>query len=103
VENWHPVLKTGDDNCGIMSARSAGEQMAATKIIVNHNGSIRVEGDFEIVDPEGRVFGLAGRTAIGLCRCGQSANKPFCDGSHKACAFADTVVARELPAPKPKP
>jgi len=29
--------------------------MAATKIIVNHNGSIRVEGDFEIVDPEGRI------------------------------------------------
>jgi hypothetical protein len=46
VENWHPVLKTGDDNCCIMSARSAGEQMAATKIIVNHNCSIRVEGDF---------------------------------------------------------
>ena len=25
--------------------------MAATKITVNHNGSIRIEGDFEIVDP----------------------------------------------------
>ena len=61
--------------------------MAATKIIVNHNGSIRVEGDFEIVDPEGHAFGLAGRTAIGLCRCGQSANKPFCDGSHKGTGF----------------
>jgi hypothetical protein len=29
----------------------SGEKMAATKIIVNHNGSIRVEGDFEIADP----------------------------------------------------
>jgi CDGSH-type Zn-finger protein len=76
--------------------------MAATKIIVNHNGSLRVEGDFEIVDPDGRAFGLAGRTTIGLCRCGQSANKPFCDGSHKACNFADTVAARELPPPKPR-
>jgi CDGSH-type Zn-finger protein len=76
--------------------------MAAAKIIINSNGSIRVEGDFEIVDPEGRVFGLAGRTAIGLCRCGQSANKPFCDGSHKVCSFSDIVVARELPPPKPK-
>jgi CDGSH-type Zn-finger protein len=76
--------------------------MAATKIIVNSNGSIRVEGDFEIVDPAGQVFGLAGRTSIGLCRCGQSANKPFCDGAHRACGFADTVVARELPPPKPK-
>jgi CDGSH-type Zn-finger protein len=76
--------------------------MAATKIIVNHNGSIRVEGDFEIVDPEGKAFGLAGRTAIGLCRCGHSANKPFCDGSHKVCNFTDGVVARELAPPKPK-
>lgn len=76
--------------------------MAAAKVIVNSNGSLRVEGDFEIVDPEGKPFGLAGRTAIGLCRCGHSANKPFCDGSHKANGFTDTVVARELPAPKPK-
>ncbi|HLC14365.1 MAG TPA: CDGSH iron-sulfur domain-containing protein [Chthoniobacterales bacterium] len=76
--------------------------MAATKITINSNGSIRVEGDFEILDLEGRAFGLAGRTAIGLCRCGHSANKPFCDGSHKTSGFSDPVVARELPAPKPK-
>jgi len=76
--------------------------MAATKITVNSNGSIKVEGDFEILDPQGKPFGLAGRTAISLCRCGHSANKPFCDGSHKTSGFADAVVARELPAPKPK-
>lgn len=76
--------------------------MPATKIIVNHNGSIKVEGDFEIVDPDGKPFGLAGRTSIGLCRCGSSSSKPFCDGSHKACNFADTVSARDLPPPKPK-
>jgi CDGSH-type Zn-finger protein len=81
----------------------SGEKMAATKITVNSNGSIAVEGDFEIVDPQGQAFGLAGRTIISLCRCGHSANKPFCDGSHKTFAFADTVVARELPPRKPKP
>jgi Iron-binding zinc finger CDGSH type len=58
--------------------------MPATKITINSNGNIRVEGDFEIVDPQGQAFGLAGRTAIGLCRCGHSKNKPFCDGSHNA-------------------
>ena len=76
--------------------------MAATKVTINSNGNIRVEGDFEILDPQGTPFGLAGRTAIGLCRCGHSANKPFCDGSHKAAGFTDNVTARELPAPKPK-
>jgi CDGSH-type Zn-finger protein len=80
-----------------------GEQMAATKIIVNHNGSIRVEGDFEIVDPEGRAFGLAGRTAIGLCRCGHSANKPFCDGAHKNANFQSIIQAFDLPPVPPAP
>lgn len=77
--------------------------MAATKITINTNGSIRVEGDFEIVDPLGTPFGLAGRTTVSLCRCGHSSNKPFCDGSHKTSGFADAVVARELPLPKPQP
>ena len=75
--------------------------MAGTKITIKSNGSIRVEGDFEIVDPEGRPFGLGGRTAISLCRCGHSNDKPFCDGSHKTSGFNDTVTARELPPPKP--
>lgn len=76
--------------------------MASTKITVNHNGSLRVEGDFEIVDPQGQAFGLGGRTALGLCRCGASANKPFCDGSHNRIGYTDNVVARDLPPPKPK-
>jgi CDGSH-type Zn-finger protein len=70
------------------------------KITINDNGSIRVEGDFEICDPSGAKFDLAGRTAIGLCRCGASENKPFCDGSHRKVAFASTCPARTLPPPK---
>lgn len=77
--------------------------MPATRIIVNNNGSLRIEGDFEIVDQQGRAFGLAGRTAITLCRCGHSKNKPFCDGSHRAAGFQDEVQARDLPPPQPKP
>jgi len=63
--------------------------MPATKITINNNGNIRVEGDFEIVDPQGKAFGLDGRTAIGLCRCGHSKNKPFCDGTHWYVKFTD--------------
>jgi len=76
--------------------------MPSTKVTVNNDGSIRIEGDFEIADPQGQMFGLGGRTAIGLCRCGASQNKPFCDGSHARTGFQDKVVARDLPAPKPK-
>jgi len=77
--------------------------MAAARITVMNNGSLRVEGDFEVVDLEGRSFGLSGRTKVSLCRCGQSNNKPFCDSSHKTCGFESVVVAFDLPAPKPAP
>jgi len=55
----------------------------ATKITVNSNGSLKLDGDFEIVDMQGNNYGLQGRTIVSLCRCGKSNNKPFCDGSHK--------------------
>ena len=77
--------------------------MAATKVQVMKNGSLRVEGDFELVDGDGKAFGLAGRERISLCRCGHSANKPFCDGSHKTTGFESAPVAVDLPAPAPKP
>jgi CDGSH-type Zn-finger protein len=77
--------------------------MAATKITVRNDGSIRVEGDFEILDQDGKAFGLGGRTSIGLCRCGHSQTKPFCDGAHKKANFQSLIEARDLPAPAPKP
>ncbi len=77
--------------------------MAATKIQVMNNGSLRVEGDFEILDGDGKAFGLGGRERVTLCRCGQSAKKPFCDGSHKTCGFESVPVAIDLPPPAPKP
>jgi CDGSH-type Zn-finger protein len=76
--------------------------MAGTRITIRNNGSIRVEGDFTIVDQEGRPFDLGGRTTVSLCRCGQSANKPFCDSTHKTCDFASTIEAFALPPPAPK-
>jgi CDGSH-type Zn-finger protein len=75
-----------------------------TRITVVNNASLRIEGDdFEIVDQDGKPFGLAGRTRVTLCRCGQSETKPFCDGTHKRCAFDSVLVARDLPPPVPKP
>ena len=73
----------------------------STKITIRDNGSIRVEGEFEILDSQGKAFGLGGRETISLCRCGLSQNKPFCDGSHKN-NFTDPVTARDLPPVAPK-
>jgi CDGSH-type Zn-finger protein len=74
----------------------------SAKITINTNGSIRVEGDFTITDVDGNPFGLGGRSVVGLCRCGHSENKPFCDGSHRRQGFESACPARELPPPAPK-
>lgn len=76
--------------------------MAATRITSRNDGPLRIEGEFEILDQDGKPFGLAGRTVLSLCRCGHSANKPFCDGAHKNANFQSTTPARDLPPPQPK-
>jgi len=77
--------------------------MAESKVTVRNNGPLRIEGAFSICDQDGGTFGLAGRTVISLCRCGNSENKPFCDGSHNRVGFKSEIKARELPPPAPKP
>ena len=74
----------------------------ATTIKAFNNGPLRIEGEFNIRDANGNEFGLGGRTALALCRCGLSENKPFCDGNHARQGFDSTCEARDLPPPKPK-
>lgn len=74
--------------------------MNKTKLTINNNGSIKIDGDFEILDSSGSAYGLQGRTVVSLCRCGHSANKPFCDGSHNKDSFQHQAVAFELPPRK---
>jgi CDGSH-type Zn-finger protein len=73
--------------------------MAKTKLTVNSNGTLKIEGEFEIVDAQGNPYGLGGRETLGLCRCGLSKNKPFCDGAHKN-GFEHEAVAFDLPPKK---
>jgi CDGSH-type Zn-finger protein len=50
-----------------------------------------VYGPFELEDPDGNTFTLPDGQWVSLCRCGASNNKPYCDTSHRECAFdADT-------------
>ncbi|HZE99865.1 MAG TPA: CDGSH iron-sulfur domain-containing protein [Planctomycetota bacterium] len=75
----------------------------SASITAKTNGPLRIEGVFKLVDMSGKEFDLAGRTGISLCRCGHSANKPFCDGAHGKAGFQSDCPARALPAPAPKP
>lgn len=77
--------------------------MSDTMITVRSNGPLRVEGAFTVCDAQGKAFDLGGRTAVSLCRCGHSQDKPFCDGSHHRAGFQSDVAARALPPPVKKP
>ena len=69
----------------------------SVKITVRPNGSLRVEGPIVLCDAEGREWDLTGKPAISLCRCGHSANRPFCDGTHKQIGFECAASPAPLP------
>jgi CDGSH-type Zn-finger protein len=61
----------------------------ATTIRLRDNGPLVIQGeDVRIIDAEGNVFTPPpDKPLVALCRCGASARRPFCDGSHKQCGF----------------
>jgi CDGSH-type Zn-finger protein len=60
--------------------------MAEVTIRPLKNGPYQVSGGVQLIDFEGAGYRLAD-DPIHLCRCGRSANKPFCDGMHKKAGF----------------
>lgn len=52
------------------------------------DGPLWVTGGVQVTTSEGVELEI--RNRVTLCRCGQSANKPFCDGAHKEAGFADS-------------
>lgn len=62
--------------------------MAEVKIRMRPHGPFVIEGPFTLTDSDGNEFEInPDKPAIALCRCGASANRPFCDGAHKTCDF----------------
>jgi CDGSH-type Zn-finger protein len=68
-------------------------------IRLRENGPLIVQGPVRIVDHLGNEFIIPpGKENVALCRCGASKNKPFCDGSHRACGFRAADLAKPPPA-----
>jgi len=55
------------------------------KVTPTKDGPLHVEGALEICSASGHTVSRSIETW--LCRCGHSANKPFCDGSHEKAKF----------------
>jgi uncharacterized Fe-S cluster protein YjdI/CDGSH-type Zn-finger protein len=64
---------------------TAADEAVATTLQASTDGPLLVQGTFRLLDRDGSEIECAGRAA--LCRCGATANQPFCDGSHRRIGF----------------
>jgi len=67
--------------------------MSDVTISVRENGPYKITGPVMIVDAEGVPFELPAGSAVALCRCGHSGNKPFCDATHRKIGFEAVETA----------
>jgi CDGSH-type Zn-finger protein/uncharacterized Fe-S cluster protein YjdI len=65
-----------------------GAAAEPTRVVPLEDQSLELRGHLEIYHSDGKPLVAAGRVI--LCRCGQSRNKPFCDGSHEDAGFRST-------------
>ena len=63
----------------------AEEVSEETTVAVQKGGPLYVQGQIRVTDHRGNV--LREDTRVALCRCGQSKNKTFCDGTHNTIMF----------------
>ena len=85
-DNTH--LETGFKADGVGTLRESTSQDAeddVLRITLKPNGSLRFNGNFEVFNESGEL--LFSGCSAGLCRCGASLKKPFCDSSHKEINF----------------
>lgn len=61
------------------------ERGGRLRLKLARNGPLLFEGNLEVVSGTGRTIHRVTKAA--LCRCGQSSNKPYCDGTHAKVGF----------------
>jgi CDGSH-type Zn-finger protein/uncharacterized Fe-S cluster protein YjdI len=71
---------------------------STNSVLVSRNGPVYLRGDIELLDESGALRLVD--TRLALCRCGRSANRPLCDGSHLATGFRDAGAVRDESAVK---
>ena len=78
-----------------MDQRETTQPVPASEIRVERNGPYRVSHVEHLTNWLGEEF--AHPEPMALCRCGQSHNKPFCDGSHTAAKFSGEKDPNRVP------
>ena len=81
-DSWRAEWLSEPGGVGAVGQREAAEAVVS----VYENGPLIVRGRFVLAGQDGQLI-PAGRRTVALCRCGGSALKPFCDGSHARIGF----------------
>jgi CDGSH-type Zn-finger protein len=58
------------------------EKLDHAIVTIRPNGPLVVQGNFIVIDEEGKE--MEKRERLSICRCGASQKLPFCDGAHKS-------------------
>lgn len=80
--NFAAEGELGENEVRVLEGLDTGGKLRVTP---RANGSLRIEGEFELQSADGRVVYRGNR--VSLCRCGGSAKKPYCDGTHRTIGF----------------
>ncbi|WP_428265579.1 CDGSH iron-sulfur domain-containing protein [Haliangium sp.] len=66
--------------------------MSDVTIKIAKNGPLLISEEVEVVDMDSGDKLAIDKFPIALCRCGQSGNKPFCDGTHSKVGFDGSLA-----------
>ncbi|KFI63374.1 CDGSH iron-sulfur domain-containing protein [Bifidobacterium cuniculi] len=109
TERRGSVSAHGASTTGNGQAGHGGDDMPS--VTITKNGPYIVRGKVRIVEDtivaaddrlhmqynRIREFTTQPGKSVALCRCGDSKNPPFCDGSHETCGFDGTETASRKP------
>lgn len=74
------------------------------RLVAFEGGPLEISGPVSVVDAEGTpIRSEPAGASIYLCRCGESTDKPFCDGSHQACEYSAMGAFPEDKLKEPAP
>ena len=89
-DNSHLRIRFSDPSPRIPVGELGPDRAASgpLRIEPETNGPLHLSGNLRVLDAAGVAAGCSSKATF--CRCGHSANKPFCDGSHATTRFSST-------------
>lgn len=76
------------------------DESGDTQVSVSKNGPYTIKGPLRLLGADGEEWvDLPDGKPVALCRCGRSASKPFCDGTHNKADFDSNPTPESQPYP----